>query len=46
MKKKQLPVIIMCAKKETVRKIMIAAYRLQMIQTGEYVFINVELTTG
>nr|XP_027196215.1 atrial natriuretic peptide receptor 1-like [Dermatophagoides pteronyssinus] len=39
-------IIIMCAKKETVRKIMIAAYRLQMIQTGEYVFINVELTTG
>lgn len=36
----------MCAKKETVRKIMIAAYQLKMIQTGEYVFINVELTTG
>nr|XP_046916710.1 atrial natriuretic peptide receptor 1-like isoform X3 [Dermatophagoides farinae]XP_046916711.1 atrial natriuretic peptide receptor 1-like isoform X3 [Dermatophagoides farinae] len=39
-------IIIMCAKKETVRKIMIAAYQLKMIQTGEYVFINVELTTG
>lgn len=36
----------MCAKKATVRRIMLAAYQLGMIQTGEYVFINVELTTG
>ncbi|KAK5637740.1 hypothetical protein RI129_000077 [Pyrocoelia pectoralis] len=39
-------IIIMCAKKDTVRRIMMTAYRLGMVQTGEYVFINVELTTG
>ena len=36
----------MCAKKDTVRRIMMTAHRLGMVQTGEYVFINVELTTG
>ena len=41
-----LLVIIMCAAKDTVRRIMITAYRMGMVQTGEYVFINVELTTG
>lgn len=39
-------VIIMCAKKDTVRRIMITAYKMGMVQTGEFVFITVELTTG
>lgn len=36
-------VIIMCANPKTIREIMIAAEELKMIDSGEYVFFNVEI---
>ncbi|XP_065320096.1 receptor-type guanylate cyclase gcy-28-like isoform X1 [Gordionus sp. m RMFG-2023] len=36
-------VIILCASQATVRKILLAAYDLNMVQSGEYVFFNIEL---
>lgn len=36
-------VIIMCANPKTIREIMIAADELNMIDSGEYVFINIEI---
>uniref|UniRef100_A0A0K0F8E6 Guanylate cyclase n=1 Tax=Strongyloides venezuelensis TaxID=75913 RepID=A0A0K0F8E6_STRVS len=39
-------VIILCASPDTVRDIMLAAYDLGMTQSGEYVFINIDVSTG
>ncbi|XP_059217857.1 atrial natriuretic peptide receptor 1 isoform X1 [Stomoxys calcitrans] len=36
-------VIIMCADPQSIRKIMLTAEELNMIDSGEYVFINIEL---
>ncbi|XP_065320098.1 receptor-type guanylate cyclase gcy-28-like isoform X3 [Gordionus sp. m RMFG-2023] len=36
-------IIILCASQATVRKILLAAYDLNMVQSGEYVFFNIEL---
>lgn len=36
-------VIIMCANPKTIREIMIAADELNMIDSGEYVFFNIEI---
>ncbi|KAI3421126.1 hypothetical protein GPALN_014754 [Globodera pallida] len=38
--------IILCASPDTVREIMLAAYELNMAQSGEYVFINIDVSTG
>lgn len=38
-----LLVVIMCANSQTIRKIMIAAEELNMIDSGEYVFFNIEI---
>ena len=38
-----LSVIVMCANPQTIREIMIAAEELNMIDSGEYVFINIEI---
>lgn len=38
-------VIILCASPDTVREIMLAAYDLGMTG-GEYVFINIDVSTG
>ncbi|KAL3087320.1 hypothetical protein niasHS_008639 [Heterodera schachtii] len=42
----QANVIILCASPDTVREIMLAAYELGMAQSGEYVFINIDVSTG
>ena len=39
-------VIILCASPDTVREIMLAAYELGMATSGEYVFINIDVSTG
>ncbi|EJD74806.1 RGC/RGC protein kinase [Loa loa] len=39
-------VIILCASPNTVREIMLAAYDLGMATSGEYVFINIDVSTG
>lgn len=39
-------VIILCASPDTVREIMLAAYDLGMATSGEYVFINIDVSTG
>ncbi|KAL9889822.1 atrial natriuretic peptide receptor 1 isoform 2-T10 [Glossina fuscipes fuscipes] len=36
-------VVIMCADPQSIRKIMLTAEELNMIDSGEYVFINIEL---
>lgn len=38
-----IQVIIMCANPKTIREIMIAAEELNMIDSGEYVFFNIEI---
>lgn len=37
---------MMCANPRTIREIMLAADDLNMIDSGEYVFFNIELYTG
>lgn len=37
---------MMCASPGTIREIMLAADDLNMIDSGEYVFFNIELYTG
>ncbi|KAK0422575.1 hypothetical protein QR680_007644 [Steinernema hermaphroditum] len=39
-------IIILCASPDTVREIMLAAYELGMARSGEYVFINIDVSTG
>ncbi|CAG9538623.1 unnamed protein product [Cercopithifilaria johnstoni] len=39
-------VIILCASPNTVREVMLAAYDLGMATSGEYVFINIDVSTG
>lgn len=39
-------VVMMCASPGTIREIMLAADDLKMIDSGEYVFFNIELYTG
>ncbi|CAJ0561087.1 unnamed protein product, partial [Mesorhabditis spiculigera] len=39
-------VIILCASPETVREIMLAAHDLGMATSGDYVFINIDVSTG
>uniref|UniRef100_A0AC35U3V4 ANF_receptor domain-containing protein n=1 Tax=Rhabditophanes sp. KR3021 TaxID=114890 RepID=A0AC35U3V4_9BILA len=39
-------VIILCASPNTVREIMLAAHDLGMATSGEYVFINIDVSTG
>lgn len=41
-----LLVIILCASPDTVRDIMLAAQSLGMVSSGEYVFINIDVSTG
>lgn len=36
-------VIIMCANPSTIREIMLAADELNMVDSGEYVFFNIEI---
>lgn len=36
-------VVIMCADPQSIRQIMLTAEELNMIDSGEYVFINIEL---
>ena len=36
-------VIIMCASPSTIREIMLAADELNMVNSGEYVFFNIEI---
>ncbi|KAI6203554.1 Guanylate cyclase [Aphelenchoides besseyi] len=38
--------IILCASPDTVREIMLAAYDLGMAQSGDYLFINIDVSTG
>uniref|UniRef100_A0A1I7THQ5 ANF_receptor domain-containing protein n=1 Tax=Caenorhabditis tropicalis TaxID=1561998 RepID=A0A1I7THQ5_9PELO len=38
--------IILCASPDTVREIMLAAHDLGMATSGEYVFINIDVSTG
>ncbi|CCD73355.1 Receptor-type guanylate cyclase gcy-28 [Caenorhabditis elegans] len=42
----QSNVIILCASPDTVREIMLAAHDLGMATSGEYVFINIDVSTG
>ncbi|KAK6023900.1 hypothetical protein OSTOST_10300, partial [Ostertagia ostertagi] len=37
--------IILCASPDTVREIMLAAHELGMATSGEYVFINIDVST-
>ncbi|CAI5438927.1 unnamed protein product [Caenorhabditis angaria] len=39
-------VIILCASPDTVRRIMLAAHELGMATSGQYVFINIDVSTG
>jgi len=39
-------VIILCASPDTVREIMLSAHELGMATSGEYVFINIDVSTG
>jgi class 3 adenylate cyclase len=39
-------VIILCASPDTVREIMLSAHDLGMATSGEYVFINIDVSTG
>lgn len=43
---KSIIVVMMCANPGTIREIMLAADDLNMIDSGEYVFFNIELYTG
>lgn len=36
-------VVVMCANSTTIREIMLAAEELNMVDSGEYVFFNIEL---
>jgi Receptor family ligand binding region. len=36
-------VVVLCANPQTVREILLAAEELNMIDSGEYVFFNIEL---
>lgn len=38
-----LSVVVMCANSTTIREIMLAAEELNMVDSGEYVFFNIEL---
>ncbi|CAI4225854.1 unnamed protein product [Auanema sp. JU1783] len=38
--------IILCASPDTVREIMLAAHELGMATSGDYVFINIDVSTG
>ncbi|XP_037942994.1 atrial natriuretic peptide receptor 3-like [Teleopsis dalmanni] len=40
---KQTRIVIMCADPQSIRQIMLTAEELKMIDSGEYVFINIEL---
>ncbi|XP_055300663.1 atrial natriuretic peptide receptor 1-like isoform X3 [Sitodiplosis mosellana] len=44
--RKQSRIVMMCASPGTIREIMLAADDLKMIDSGEYVFFNIELYTG
>lgn len=37
------PVVIMCASPSTIREIMLAAAELNMVDSGEYVFFNIDI---
>uniref|UniRef100_A0A0N5ATB9 Guanylate cyclase n=1 Tax=Syphacia muris TaxID=451379 RepID=A0A0N5ATB9_9BILA len=39
-------VFILCASPDTVRRMMLAASELNMINSGTYVFINIDISTG
>uniref|UniRef100_A0A915DTZ4 Guanylate cyclase n=1 Tax=Ditylenchus dipsaci TaxID=166011 RepID=A0A915DTZ4_9BILA len=39
-------IIILCASPDTVREIMLSAHELGMATSGEYVFINIDVSTG
>ena len=41
-----ISVIILCASPDTVREIMLAAHDLGMATSGDYVFINIDVSTG
>lgn len=45
-KKKSISVVMMCASPGTIREIMLAADDLNMIDSGEYVFFNIDLYSG
>jgi hypothetical protein len=38
-----LAVVVVCANPNTVREILLAAEELNMVDSGEYVFFNIEL---
>ncbi|XP_036328635.1 atrial natriuretic peptide receptor 1 [Rhagoletis pomonella] len=40
---KEVRVVIMCAEPENIRRIMLTAEELNMVDSGEYVFINIEM---
>ncbi|XP_037036994.1 atrial natriuretic peptide receptor 1-like isoform X1 [Bradysia coprophila] len=44
--KKKARIVIMCANPNTIREIMLAAEELNMVDSGEYVFFNIELFTS
>nr|XP_040240604.2 atrial natriuretic peptide receptor 1 isoform X1 [Anopheles coluzzii] len=41
--KKRARIVIMCASPSTIREIMLAAAELNMVNSGEYVFFNIEI---
>ena len=41
-----ISVIILCANPQTIREIMLAADDLNMVDSGEYVFFNIDLFNG
>ncbi|XP_053658812.1 atrial natriuretic peptide receptor 2 [Anopheles marshallii] len=41
--RRNLVVVIMCASPSTIREIMLAAAELNMVNSGEYVFFNIEI---
>lgn len=38
-----IAVVVVCANPSTVREILLAAEELNMVDSGEYVFFNIEL---
>ncbi|XP_067635806.1 atrial natriuretic peptide receptor 1 [Eurosta solidaginis] len=40
---KEVRIVIMCAEPENIRRIMLTAEELNMVDSGEYVFINIEM---
>lgn len=39
------PVVVMCANSTTIREILLAAEELGMVDSGEYVFFSIELSS-